>query len=139
MVDGITLRAAHYPHSPPDHVMQVAVMVRSLSNKYVPVPSLDEIEIDLQASLKDFRHRCRKRAAAVALREHTDPPSSQLQTTPTEASQSTERSDADSWREPVQPDPPLDDGASAPTSMTRFRPILKCQATIIGWNTFWTS
>jgi len=89
--------------------MQVAVMVRSLSNKYVPVPSLDEIEIDLQASLKDFRHRCRKRAAAIALREHTDPPSSQLQTPPMEASQSTERSDADSWREPVQPDPPLDE------------------------------
>ena len=96
MVDGITLRAAHYPHSPPDHVMQVAVMVRSLSNKYVPVPSLDENEIDLQASLKDFCHRCRKRAAAVALREHTDPPSSQLQPPPTGDSQSPEASDTGS-------------------------------------------
>ena len=47
MVDGITLRATHNPHEPPDKVKQVVDMVRSLSNKYVPTPSLDEVEINL--------------------------------------------------------------------------------------------
>jgi hypothetical protein len=45
MVDGITLRATHNPHEPPDKVKQVVDMVRS--NKYVPTPSLDEVEINL--------------------------------------------------------------------------------------------
>jgi hypothetical protein len=56
MVDSITLRATHTPHEPPDAVKQVVDMVRSLSNKYVPTPSLDEVEIDLLQGLKDFHH-----------------------------------------------------------------------------------
>jgi hypothetical protein len=55
-MDGITLHSAQNPESPPDHVMQVAGMVRFLSNKYVPTPSLDKIDTDLLLSLKDFRH-----------------------------------------------------------------------------------
>ncbi len=47
MVDGITLRATHNPHEPPDKVKQVVDMVRSLSNKYVPTPSLNKVEINL--------------------------------------------------------------------------------------------
>jgi hypothetical protein len=47
MVDGITLRVTNNPHELPDKVKQVVDMVRSLSNKYVPTPSLDEVEIDL--------------------------------------------------------------------------------------------
>jgi hypothetical protein len=67
MVDGITLHATHTPHEPPDAVKQVVDMVRSLSNKYVPTPSLDKVEINLLQGLKDFRHWVRKRAAAVKL------------------------------------------------------------------------
>ncbi len=40
-------------------------MVRALSNKYIPVPLLEEVEINILQSLKDFRHRARKRAAAA--------------------------------------------------------------------------
>ena len=75
MMDGITLHSAHNSHQPPDHVMQAADTVRSLSNKYVPVPSLDKIEMYLQVSLKDFRHHACKCAAAIALRETSDQPS----------------------------------------------------------------
>ena len=67
MVDGPTRRPTHNPHEPPDHVRQVVGTVRYLSNKYVPTPSLDEIEIDLLQGLKDFRYRARKRAAAIKL------------------------------------------------------------------------
>jgi hypothetical protein len=56
MVDGITLHSAHNPESPPDHVMQIAEMVRFLLNKYVPTSSLDDIETDLLLSLNDFHH-----------------------------------------------------------------------------------
>ena len=44
MADGITLRPTQNPHEPPDHVKLVVETVRSLSNKYVPTPSLDECE-----------------------------------------------------------------------------------------------
>jgi hypothetical protein len=47
MVDGITLCATHNPHELPDKVKQVVDMVRSSSSKYVPTPSLDEVEINL--------------------------------------------------------------------------------------------
>jgi hypothetical protein len=96
-MNGITLHTAHNPHPPPDHVMQVAAMVRSLSNKYVPAPSLDEIEIDLQNSLKDFRYRCRKRATAIALRERSN------------LSPSRRPNDTDEWNETHQPEPIDDD------------------------------
>jgi hypothetical protein len=90
--------------------MQVAVMVRSLSNKYVPVPSLDEIEIDLQNSLKDFRYRCRKRAAAVALRERSDPsPANSRARIHTDLQSLGRSDDTDEWHEPHQPEPADDD------------------------------
>jgi hypothetical protein len=56
MVDGITLHSGHNAKSPPDHVLQVAEMVRFLSNKYIPMPLLNKIETNLLLSLKDFRH-----------------------------------------------------------------------------------
>jgi hypothetical protein len=55
MGGGITLHSAHNPESLPDHVMQVAEMVRFLLNKYAPTPSLKEIETDFLLTLKDFR------------------------------------------------------------------------------------
>jgi hypothetical protein len=67
MVDGITLHTANHTHTPPDYVMQVATMVRALSNKYVPVPSLDKVEVNLLLSLRDFCHHARKRTAQVHL------------------------------------------------------------------------
>ena len=90
--------------------MQVAVIVRSFSNKYVPVPSLDEIEIDLQNSLKDFRYRCRKRATAVALRECSDPsPANSRARIHTDLQSSRRSDDTDKWHEPHQPKPVDDD------------------------------
>ncbi len=56
MADSTTLNTANYAHTLPDYVTQVATMVRALSNKYVPVPLLDEVEIDLLISLNDFCH-----------------------------------------------------------------------------------
>ena len=106
-MNGITLYTGHNPHEPPDHVMQVADMVRSLSNKYVPVSLLDKIGINLQNSLKDFCHCCRKRAMAVNLRECSDPPSAWLQA-PTN-SQSTEWSDINEWHDTHQLEPTDDD------------------------------
>ena len=67
MVDGPTRRPTHNPHEPPDHVRQVVGTVRSLSNKYVPTPSLDKIKVNLLQGLKDFCHRARKRATAIHL------------------------------------------------------------------------
>ena len=43
MADGITLRSTHNFHEPPDYVKLVVETVRSLSNKHVPTPSLDEV------------------------------------------------------------------------------------------------
>ena len=61
-------------------------MVKSLSNKCVPVPSLNKIEIDILHSLrKDFCQQARKRAAVIK---------------PNEAP----KSNADSWHEAEQPD-----------------------------------
>jgi hypothetical protein len=102
MVDGITLHSAHNPMSLPDHVVQVAEMVRFLSNKYVPTSSLDEIENDLLLSLKDFHHRARKRAAAVTL--HKRAPSNNPQNNPM-TSQLTDVFDIDSWHEAQLADP----------------------------------
>ncbi len=69
MVNGTTFHTGNNAHQPSDHVKQVASMVRGLSNKYIPVPLLDEVEIHLRQSLKDFRHCARKQAAAVNLCE----------------------------------------------------------------------
>jgi hypothetical protein len=69
MVNDTTLHTGNNAHQTPDHVKQVASMVRALSNKYIPVPLLEEVKIDLLQSLKDFCHRARKRAAAVNLCE----------------------------------------------------------------------
>jgi hypothetical protein len=44
---GLTLHSAHILKSLPDHVTQVVEMARSLSNKYVPKPSLDKIKTDI--------------------------------------------------------------------------------------------
>jgi hypothetical protein len=85
MMGGITLRTAHNAHELPDHVELVIDMVRSLSNKYVPILSLDKIEIDLLHGLKDFCQQARKRAAVIK---------------PNEAP----KSNADSWHEAEQPD-----------------------------------
>ncbi len=59
-MDGITLHSTHNAHEPPDHIKLVVELVRDLSNKYVPTPLLNKIEIDLLQSLKDFCHRARK-------------------------------------------------------------------------------
>jgi hypothetical protein len=66
----ITLHTAQTAHLPPDHVMQVATMVRALSNKYIPAFTIDKVEIDLLQSLKDFCHCTRKRAGDVRLRKN---------------------------------------------------------------------
>jgi hypothetical protein len=47
MVDGITLHATHTPYEPPGEVKHIVDMVRSLLDKYVPIPSLKEVEINL--------------------------------------------------------------------------------------------
>ena len=105
MVDGSTLRPTHNPHEPPDHVKQVVAMVRSLSNKYVPMPSLDEVKIDIMQGLKDFRQRVRKRAAAVHLREGTvDTPAGRTNHPSQSAGSSVGSTDIDSWHEGMQPD-----------------------------------
>jgi hypothetical protein len=44
-MNGITLHNTHNAHKRTDPVKQVADMVRSLSNKYDPVPLLHKIEI----------------------------------------------------------------------------------------------
>jgi hypothetical protein len=69
MADGITLHMASNTHTPPDYVMQVATMVRALSNKYVPILLFNEVEVDLLLSLKDFCHWACKRAGQVNLQE----------------------------------------------------------------------
>jgi hypothetical protein len=102
MVDGITLHSAHNPESLPDNVMQVAEMVRFLSNKYVPTPSLDKFETDLLLSLKEFCHQALKRAAAVTL--HKRAPSNNPQNNPM-TSQLTNVFDIDSWHEAQLADP----------------------------------
>jgi hypothetical protein len=68
MADGIIPRPTYNPHEPPDYVKLVVEMVWSLSNtnKYVPTPSLDEVEIDLlQGLTKDFRNRVHKLAKGI--------------------------------------------------------------------------
>jgi hypothetical protein len=61
-------------------------MVKSLSNKCVPVPSLNKIEIDILHSLrKDFCQQAHKRAAAVRLHKYP-------------------KSHADLWHELEKPD-----------------------------------
>jgi hypothetical protein len=69
MVNGTTLHTGNNAHQLPEQVKQVTSMVRALSNKYVPVPLLEEVEINLLQSLKDFRHHARKRVAAINLRK----------------------------------------------------------------------
>jgi hypothetical protein len=83
------------PPKTPCHA--VSGKFRFLSNKYVPTPSLDEIETDLLLSLKDFRHQAHKRAAAVKLHERA--PSNNPQNNPT-TSQLMDVSKIDSWHEP---------------------------------------
>ncbi len=96
-MDGITLRSTHNAHEPPVHIKLVVELVRDLSNKYVPTPSLDEIEIDLLQSLKDFCHRARKQAAKVHLREKSShvPPQNTSDISPPSSDTNT-----DSWQEP---------------------------------------
>jgi hypothetical protein len=104
MVDGITLCATHTPHEPPDAVKQVVDMVRSLSNKYVPTPSLDKVEIDLLQGLKDFYHRVRKRAAAVKLREGTVDAPARCPLGPIQVARPSDNtSDINSWHEVEEP------------------------------------
>jgi hypothetical protein len=104
MVEGITLRATHIPPEPPDAVKQVVDMVRSLSNKYVPMPSLDKVEIDLLQGLKDFRHRVRKRAAAVKLRKGTVDAPARCPLGPIQVARpSDDTSDIHSWHEAEEP------------------------------------
>jgi hypothetical protein len=80
----------------------LAEMVRFLSNKYVPTPSLNKIETDLLQSLKDFCHRAHKRATAVKL--HKKAPSNNPQNNPT-TSQWTVVSNIDSWHKAQLADP----------------------------------
>jgi hypothetical protein len=96
-MDGITLRSTHNAYEPPDHIKLVVELVRDLSNKYVPMPLLDEIEIDLLQSLKDFHHQARKRAAKVHLREKSShiPPQNTSDISPPSSD-----TNADSWQEP---------------------------------------
>ena len=104
---GITLRPTHIPHEPPDHVKQVVEMVRSLSNKYVPTPSLNKVEIDLLQGQKDFRHRIRKRAKAIRLREGTvEQPARQPRSPSRAVGTPADDSDIDSWHEADHPEEP---------------------------------
>ena len=90
---------------PPDHVKLVVETVRSLSNKYVPTPSLDEVEIDLLQGLKDFRHRVRKRAEAIKLREGTVEKPARRPLGPRRAvANLADDSDIDSWHEAEEPE-----------------------------------
>ncbi len=82
--------------------MQVASMVRSLSNKYFPVPLLNEVEIDLLQSLKDFCHRAWKQATAVTLQETNQQPKEQQTQCTTDPNISTTLNN-DSWHEPPIP------------------------------------
>jgi hypothetical protein len=105
MVDGITLHATHTPHEPPDVVKQVVDMVKSLSNKYIPMLSLDKVEIDLLQGLKDFRHRVRKRAAAAKLRKGTVDAPARHPLGPIQVSRpSDDTSDINSWHEAEEPE-----------------------------------
>jgi hypothetical protein len=47
MVDSNTLLIINIAHIPPDYVKQVANMVKALLNKYIPIPSIDEVKINL--------------------------------------------------------------------------------------------
>jgi hypothetical protein len=103
MVNGTTLHAKNNAHPPPDNVKQFASMVRALLNKYVPILLLEQIEIDLLKSLKDFCHCTRKCITAVNLRKiatNTLQPQGQppQQTTTLDSSIT---SNNDSWHEPT--------------------------------------
>ncbi len=70
MVDGTTLRVTNITDIPLNYITQVANMVRALSNKYVPILSIDEVKINLLQSLKDFCYRARKCATMIKLQEN---------------------------------------------------------------------
>ena len=76
-----------------------------MSNKYVLTPSLDEVEIDLLQGLKDFRHRVRKCAAAIKLREGTVKKPARPPLGPRRADATlANNSDIDSWHEAEEPE-----------------------------------
>jgi hypothetical protein len=100
-------------------------MVRSLSNKYVPTPSLDKVEIDLLHGLKDFCDCARKHAATVQLWETTAAIPTVQASNPPEPSQSSTNTDAESWHKPPEHGEEKTDMALVPTSMTRYPLIQK--------------
>ena len=102
MMDGITLHSVHNPKLLPDHIKQVADMVRSLSNKYAPTPSLDKIEIDLLNGLKDFCHCTQKKAATVKLCKTTSAIPMIRASGQPESSHSPININSDSWHKPPE-------------------------------------
>ncbi len=104
-MNGTTLHARNNARLPSDHIMQVVSMVRSLSNKYVPVPLLEEVEIHLLQSLKDFCHRARKPATAVTLQETNPQPKEQQMPNLDNSTTSNDNS----WHVPPDPDEDKDD------------------------------
>ncbi len=105
MVDSTTLHTASNAHIPPDYVTQVATMVRALSNKYVPVPSLNKVEINLLLSLKDFCHQARKRAGQVDLWENATEQRRYTRQRETTLSALSDSSNLNYWQEPDLVDP----------------------------------
>jgi len=72
-VDGTTDSNATINHAePPASVRAVQAITKVTSDKYVPAPSLDELEIENAQMLRDFRRRVRLRASAVGLIEKED-------------------------------------------------------------------
>jgi hypothetical protein len=71
-------------------------MVKSLSNKYVPTPSLDKVEIDILQSLKDFRHRVHEHTAMRKLHKGSIK-------APTRHCPSDDASNINSWHKAEQP------------------------------------
>ncbi len=104
MMNGITFHTTRIIYEPPDHVKQVVHMVRSLSTKYVPMPLLNEVEIDLLHGLKDFHHRAHKRATTVKLCEGTVESPARCSLGPTQAQRPSDASfDINSWHKAKQP------------------------------------
>ncbi len=105
MVNGTTLHTANNAHTPPDCVTQVATMVRALSNKFVPIPLLNKVEINLLLSLKEFRHQACKCAGQVDLWENTSEQRWNTRLRDKNILVSSDSSNLDYWQEPDPVDP----------------------------------
>ncbi len=80
-------------------------MIRALSKKCVPISLLDKVKINLLLSLKNFRHRARKRVSQVDLQENATEQKRNTRQQEVTLLASSDSSDLDYWWEPDPVDP----------------------------------